>query len=213
MSVTHVFSVAAAILTSVGGASAIIFFLSSWLGKVWANRILEQDRARYGEELARLKGEVEAANRKFQAELDKRIYVHRVHFETEFGALKEIWKAASMLRTKISGLRPRMDFAAPNGEYKVRLQVRIKEFRTALVAFQDAVDNNSPFYPSDVFRELETLLQIAKREELQVDVTEVRDKEWFEDGERNRTEFFAQARVVSAMIRARIMQLSISKES
>lgn len=42
-------------LGAVGGGGAIIFFLSSWLGKVWANRILEADRSKYAAELEGIK--------------------------------------------------------------------------------------------------------------------------------------------------------------
>lgn len=38
------FELSGAILFSIGTAGAILFALSSWLGKVWANRILEQER-------------------------------------------------------------------------------------------------------------------------------------------------------------------------
>ena len=38
------FELAGAILFSVGSAGAILFALSSWLGKVWASRILERER-------------------------------------------------------------------------------------------------------------------------------------------------------------------------
>jgi hypothetical protein len=41
------FKVVASMLASVGGAAVIIFGLSSWLGKVWANRILEADKLKY----------------------------------------------------------------------------------------------------------------------------------------------------------------------
>jgi transposase len=43
------------ILAAIGGAGpavASIYFLSDWLGKVWAARILEADRHRYATELA-----------------------------------------------------------------------------------------------------------------------------------------------------------------
>lgn len=46
------FKVIASMLASVGGAALIIFGLSSWLGKVWANRILEADKLRYQSALA-----------------------------------------------------------------------------------------------------------------------------------------------------------------
>src|SRR6266545_315513 len=40
-------SAIAFLVGSVGGASILILGLSSWLGKVWASRILEKDRATY----------------------------------------------------------------------------------------------------------------------------------------------------------------------
>ena len=46
------------VLGSFGGAAAIIFWLSSWLGKVWANRILEQDKPKYEKELEAIKVEL-----------------------------------------------------------------------------------------------------------------------------------------------------------
>ena len=42
-------------LASVGGGAVIIFALSSWLGKVWANRILEADKVKYQSALEVLK--------------------------------------------------------------------------------------------------------------------------------------------------------------
>ena len=40
MTVTTVIEIAGAILLSLGGAGAIVIAAASWLGKVWANRIL-----------------------------------------------------------------------------------------------------------------------------------------------------------------------------
>jgi len=42
---TEAFKVVFAMVASVGGASAIILILSSWLGKVWGQRILARERA------------------------------------------------------------------------------------------------------------------------------------------------------------------------
>jgi hypothetical protein len=39
------FKLISAMLVSIGGASIIILGLSTWLGKVWANRILEKEKA------------------------------------------------------------------------------------------------------------------------------------------------------------------------
>ena len=39
-----IFEIAAAIMASVGASGVIIYGLSNWLGKVWANRLLEHDK-------------------------------------------------------------------------------------------------------------------------------------------------------------------------
>ncbi|WP_294892783.1 MULTISPECIES: hypothetical protein [unclassified Sulfuricurvum] len=45
MNIDEIFKISGAILASVGGAAAIFFGLSSWLGKVWAERILGKEKA------------------------------------------------------------------------------------------------------------------------------------------------------------------------
>jgi hypothetical protein len=70
----EVLEIAGAILASVGSAGAIILGLSTWLGKIWANRIMLADRAAHDRELERLRTELRAeAERQqsaLQAELD-----------------------------------------------------------------------------------------------------------------------------------------------
>ena len=48
---TGVWGVAGAIIASFGGASVILLATSTWLGKVWAAKILEKDRAKYSLEI------------------------------------------------------------------------------------------------------------------------------------------------------------------
>jgi len=54
-----VFKLVTASIASIGVGGAIVFALSSWLGKVWANRILESERHRFGEELEKTKKELD----------------------------------------------------------------------------------------------------------------------------------------------------------
>jgi len=54
-----VFKVITASIASVGAGGAIVFALSTWLGKVWANRILESERHKFGEELEKTKRELD----------------------------------------------------------------------------------------------------------------------------------------------------------
>lgn len=65
MTVEQVVTISISVLTALGGAVAIILWLSSWLGKVWAARILEKDRLRYGRELEAVKAELGRATQEY----------------------------------------------------------------------------------------------------------------------------------------------------
>jgi hypothetical protein len=106
MSLADVWHVALAVLTSLGGGAVIVLALSSWLGKVWANRLMERERAKYAEELERLRSSLERTNRLLQGEIEKTIFVGKTHFETEFKALSEIWRRVAQVRSTMSTLRP-----------------------------------------------------------------------------------------------------------
>jgi hypothetical protein len=56
--ISEIFSVAGAALLSVGGAGAVLFALSSWLGKVWASRILEREKAELSKSIESTKAEL-----------------------------------------------------------------------------------------------------------------------------------------------------------
>jgi len=58
MALLDVIEVGAAFVLSLGGGGAIVALLSSWLGKVWANRLMEADRARYATDLERVRADL-----------------------------------------------------------------------------------------------------------------------------------------------------------
>ena len=49
------FELASVIIASVGGAGVIILGLSSWLGKVWASRLMTSEKQKYAKELEEFK--------------------------------------------------------------------------------------------------------------------------------------------------------------
>jgi hypothetical protein len=55
-------------------SGALIWIPSSWLGKVWANRILEKDRARYQTQIETLIEDMRTRD-------SKELFVHRLQFE------------------------------------------------------------------------------------------------------------------------------------
>jgi hypothetical protein len=71
---TEIFQIAATIIVSIGASGGILAVLANWLGKVWANRLMETDRARHAQELETLRASLRAENdrnmKQIQNEMD-----------------------------------------------------------------------------------------------------------------------------------------------
>ncbi|NVJ99411.1 MAG: hypothetical protein HWE25_14760 [Alphaproteobacteria bacterium] len=87
----ELFDVVVAVIASLGGASVFIFALSNWLGKVWAARLMEQERAKYGMEIEKLKSELTLDTEAYKMKLKKSEFLFQKEFEaaSAFVALKQ----------------------------------------------------------------------------------------------------------------------------
>lgn len=75
--ISETFSVAGAILASLGGAGAILLLLSGWLGKVWASRIMEREKAELVKSIEERKTELTRSIEREKAEMAKFHEEHR----------------------------------------------------------------------------------------------------------------------------------------
>ncbi len=95
-----ILKIIAAGVGAIGSASIIIVALSTWLGKVWANRILETDRAKYSAQLENLK----ASNENFVNSLS---LAHSTYLENNraftakrIEAIQTLWEEVIRLRAE-----------------------------------------------------------------------------------------------------------------
>ena len=77
MTVLQAFEIAGSIILSVCSAGVIIFGLANWLGKVWANRILEGDRARHAQEIEGLKSQLSRQTQETISRLETELAIFR----------------------------------------------------------------------------------------------------------------------------------------
>ncbi len=74
MTWSDIMGIVAASILSLGGGGAIVIGFSSWLGKIWANRLMEVERARHAQALVKLQSELrhesEAALSALRTELE-----------------------------------------------------------------------------------------------------------------------------------------------
>jgi hypothetical protein len=109
MTFEETIKIATTILLSLGGGGIIVFALSSWLGKVWANRIMAEERAKYERELTELRAKLEMENQeslsKIQTDLeiyrDKYLKAHNDKMGTYgfvFGVVSELLADVDLIR-------------------------------------------------------------------------------------------------------------------
>lgn len=86
------------ILSKLGGIGAIIFGLSAWLGKVWANRILAKERALYQERIEYLKHDLSILQERASRFSDKQFEYYMSLWSSlqdlRFAG-EELWKEAN----------------------------------------------------------------------------------------------------------------------
>jgi len=108
MEFVDIMAIAGAILASIGGASLIIGVLSSWLGKVWASRIMQKEIADHNKELEKLKSEFLLDTESFKTRLKKSEYI----FEMEYDAASKLVEIRRNLLPTVD--RPEMDYYEAN---------------------------------------------------------------------------------------------------
>jgi hypothetical protein len=69
--------IAASIIVALGGGGAIVFGLSSWLGKVWADRLMQKEKAKHDQDLE-----------DFKAKAIRKLEEEKAHYERELENFK-----------------------------------------------------------------------------------------------------------------------------
>ncbi len=106
---TDAWEMVGAVLFSLGGAAVLVAGLSGWLGRLWAQRILEQEgheraralealKADIGQALEQSKAALAAAQARESAELQHRAHVSKAQFDLEFKLYQDLWTRIENLR-------------------------------------------------------------------------------------------------------------------
>ncbi|MGD0567534.1 MAG: hypothetical protein ABSA78_03940 [Candidatus Sulfotelmatobacter sp.] len=175
---------------------------------------LERLKAGYIAELEKYKSELDRSKLFLQAEIDKTILVTRVHFQTEFEALKEVFGKLADLKFKICCLHPVMRIASADETKEDRLRLlnrQVEAFHIAYDALLEASEHLCPFYPKDLYDLLRQCLRVADSEDkhLRLSGPETFTISWSQGGEANVTDFLASYDAVATLIRERISKLAI----
>lgn len=96
MSLTQIIELTYSIILSLGVSGAIIFGLSSWLGKVWANRLMAEEKFKHQQSLLSLSENIKKENaielERLKSNIESNSYVERLdqtHFHEQRKNIKE----------------------------------------------------------------------------------------------------------------------------
>lgn len=105
MTLSDIFELSAAVLASVGGAGFIIFGLSSWLGKVWVNRLMDSERHENQKRLTEITEEIKRLNNfeleKLKSTLELSSHASKLDQEHEYDQKKKIKEVISKYKIRL----------------------------------------------------------------------------------------------------------------
>lgn len=78
MELNEIISIGASVIASLGGGALIVFGMSSWLGKLWANRLMLDEKAKHDKDLTELKSKLEK-----DAELNNHLLKQKIELYKE----------------------------------------------------------------------------------------------------------------------------------
>lgn len=235
MTYGDVIKVVATTLGSIASGGVVVLALAGWLGRVWANRIMENDRANHARLLEQMKADaarsLEAQRhdaqltlhglkersdvlvKRLDDELGRGRYVHSMQFKKEFELYEQTWAALALLRNKTLSLRPVLDQHDPAETREQRQERRLKEFADAFNAFLTLVSDHEPFFPEQVFESINALLRATRMEAVDYELrtTEAWDPQYWERQKKNGAEILSLVKEIATAIRHRIGLLSASR--
>ncbi len=212
MTIADAWNVASAVLVSLGGGGLIVAAFSNWLGKVWADRLMQRDLARHAEELEKLRSNLEQSQRLLQGEIEKTLFVTKTHFETEFQILREIWQEVSVVRASMAQLRPKIGIVDVRQTKEERLAECFHAYVPDVLKLIHTVDHNSPFYPKEICETLDQLVRVAIRERDDIAVSGDQDTLSLAGrnrGQENFNQYLALAEKLSGQFRDRLSRLAV----
>ena len=87
MTLEDIAKVAITILAAIGSGGALVLALSSWLGKIWAGRLMAADKARHAKDLKELESELSRASEDRTRKLESLMGHYQRQIEEFYGPL------------------------------------------------------------------------------------------------------------------------------
>jgi len=166
-----VFRIIAAAIAAVGGSAAIVVFTAKWLSERIAERLKAKYQLEMDKELEKFKGDIKLETEKelesFRGRTQKKNYVSRVRFDTEFEIFRRLNVAFAELNQSMYFLYPVEILFTPSPCSDAKKEYDNKAYDRACTAFNTAVNElngNAAFISYDLYTKFRKILELCKRQ-------------------------------------------------
>jgi hypothetical protein len=153
----QVATICISIVAGLGGGTLLIWGLSSWLGKVWANRLLEKDRLRYNRELEVVKNELGRASQEYLIKFSS------LHAERG-NIIRDLYKKLMSAQRLMESILKRFQAAG-----EPPLEEKIKNFVDSFNEFFQFYLDSRIYFPAHLCKQIEDFA--LKLREIHIDIT------------------------------------------
>jgi hypothetical protein len=178
------------------------------------DRWMETVKAENAKELENFKNAIQREQKALQVHLDRSVFVSKAQFDTEFNAMRDVFRLATDVWLAMEGLRPMFKTRPANETEADRLKalwVRWEGLAAAFNKFSPEIESLSPFYPKELHAVLLGCRGHAAIELKQVETggEETFNIHWYTQAEDNRREFKANYSRAAVLIRDRLERLAV----
>ncbi|WP_192022180.1 hypothetical protein [Shewanella sp. WPAGA9] len=192
------------VIKVLGGTTVVLAALIGFIGKVWLSKIVENHKSSLQQQLLDMQANVDATNKKLDAELQSATYISRVQLEHEYKIYQEIWSLLVELKSATLRLRPLMDYVDPNQSQEERIRERLKVFAEKFNAVFKALEHNRPFYPHDIYEVLDHVCEKCRHESIDSEYIERNNSEYYKEARNNHQEIVDLINSACEAIRTRL---------
>jgi len=152
-----------AFVASIGGGGAIVLGLSSYIGKLWADQLLQKKSQEFEKELESYKKDLSLEIEKYKSKSEKLTYISKVQFDAEYDIYRKIFDALFDFSAASSNLFPYgldqipADMEERKKEYIKRYEFYVNSFN----AYSRIIEVNAPFIPKHIYSIFAEIRQAA----------------------------------------------------
>ena len=165
MSWQDILKIIATAIASVGGAGAIVWALSSFFGKMWANKLLEKQKAEYQKDIEDYKSALSCELENVKAANEKLTYISKVQYDLEISAIKDLTRESHSLRMICFSVIPFNKSILNNSK---EIILRNKNYFDKLVKninnFMDVYGSSVAFIDDDILDQFNNFLCLCREQ-------------------------------------------------